>query len=116
MKHAYLILAHNEFGLLQTRLDCIDDARNDIYVHIDKKVKTLPALHAEQAGLQLLDQRIDIHWGGFSMVEAEFAEEDHDDPAWHRYSTDHTQYYRQVLVPCNRTLQDDRKSTLFPRQ
>jgi hypothetical protein len=73
MKHAYLILAHNEFALLQTLISCLDDARNDIYVHIDKKVKTLPALHAEQAGLQLLDQRIDIHWGGFSMVKAEYA-------------------------------------------
>ena len=73
MKHAYLILAHNEFGLLQTLLDCIDDVRNDIYVHIDKKVAALPALHAKRAGLQLLTHRIDIHWGGFSMVEAEYA-------------------------------------------
>ena len=38
MKHAYLILAHHEFGLLQTLIDCLDDVRNDIYVHIDKTV------------------------------------------------------------------------------
>ncbi len=73
MKHAYLILAHNEFALLKTLIDCIDDPRNDIYVHIDKKVKDLPELHTKQAGLQLLDRRIDIRWGGFSMVEAEYA-------------------------------------------
>lgn len=73
MKHAYLILAHHEFGLLQTLISCLDDARNDIYVHIDKKVKHLPELHVTQARLKMLDRRIDIRWADYSMVEAEFA-------------------------------------------
>ena len=73
MKHAYLILAHNEFGMLQTLVSCMDDPRNDIYVHIDKKVKSLPVLHTEKAGLEILSDRIDIRWGDFSMVEAEYA-------------------------------------------
>ena len=73
MKHAYLILAHHEFGLLQTLIDGLDDARNDIYVHIDKKVKNLPELHAGQAGLVALDHRVDIRWADYSMVEAEYA-------------------------------------------
>ncbi len=73
MKHAYLILAHTEFGLLQTLIGCLDDARNDIFVHIDRKVAQLPTLHAERAGLFLLDRRVDIRWGDYSMVEAEYA-------------------------------------------
>lgn len=73
MKHAYLILAHNEFGLLQLLLDCLDDARNDIYVHIDRKVQRLPDLHTEKAGLHILENRTDIRWADYSMVEAEFA-------------------------------------------
>lgn len=73
MKHAYLILAHHEFGILQTLIDCLDDARNDIYVHIDRKVKNLPCLRAEKAGLTVLKNRIDIRWADYSMVEAEFA-------------------------------------------
>ena len=73
MKHACLILAHHEFGLLQTLIDCLDDARNDIYVHIDKKVKSLPELHATRARLKMLDRRVDIRWADYSMVEAEFA-------------------------------------------
>lgn len=73
MKHAYLILAHTEFGLLQTLIDCLDDVRNDIFVHIDKKVKQLPSLHVACAGLHMLDHRIDIRWGDYSMVEAELA-------------------------------------------
>ena len=73
MKHAYLILAHDEFGLLQTLIGCLDDVRNDIYVHIDRKVKAMPELKAEKAGLQVLEKRIDIRWGDVSMVAAEYA-------------------------------------------
>lgn len=73
MKHAYLILAHNEFGLLQQLLDTLDDPRNDIYVHIDKKVKALPVLRTHKAGLAILSHRIDIHWASLSMVDAEYA-------------------------------------------
>ena len=73
MKHAYLILAHHEFGLLQTLIDCLDDARNDIYVHIDKKVKVLPELHTHKANLVIINQRVDIRWADYSMVEAEYA-------------------------------------------
>lgn len=73
MKHAYLILAHTEFGLLQTLVDCLDDVRNDLFVHIDRKVEQLPDLHARRAGLRLLERRIDIRWGDYSMVEAELA-------------------------------------------
>ena len=51
MKHAYLILAHNEFGLLQTLICYLDDERNDIYVHIDRKVKELPTLKVEKANI-----------------------------------------------------------------
>ena len=73
MKHACLILAHHEFALLQTLIDCLDDARNDIYVHIDRKVRELPELHTCQAGLQVLQERVDVRWGDFSVVEAEYA-------------------------------------------
>ena len=35
MKHAYLILAHNEFVILERLIQAIDDERNDIYIHFD---------------------------------------------------------------------------------
>ena len=38
-KHAYMIIAHNEFDLLEILVRLLDDPRNDIYVHIDAKVK-----------------------------------------------------------------------------
>ena len=36
-RHAYLIMAHNHFDFLKELLGCLDDNRNDIYLHIDKK-------------------------------------------------------------------------------
>ena len=38
-KHAYLIMAHTQPELLKKLLQMLDDERNDIYLHIDKKVK-----------------------------------------------------------------------------
>ena len=38
-KHAYLIMAHSDFGLLRKLIVLLDDARNDIYVHVDKKAR-----------------------------------------------------------------------------
>lgn len=73
MKHAYLILAHNEWRLLQTLISCIDDERNDIYVHIDAKVKDLPELISDKAGLTILENRVDVRWGDISVMEAECA-------------------------------------------
>ena len=36
-KHAYLVMAHHQFPLLQTTLRLLDDPRNDFFIHIDKK-------------------------------------------------------------------------------
>ena len=71
-KHAYLILAHNEFCLLQKLVSALDDSRNDIFVHIDRKVTELPQLSVRDAGLFMLEDRVDVRWGDLSVVEAEY--------------------------------------------
>ncbi|CAK7080896.1 MAG: hypothetical protein PARBB_03974 [Parabacteroides distasonis] len=43
-KHAYLIMAHNEPIILNKLLLLIDDERNDIFIHYDKKCKLPPPL------------------------------------------------------------------------
>lgn len=75
MKHAYLIIAHNEFPVLERLLQALDDQRNDIYIHFDAKVKALPALAVQQANLYILQdqERVDVAWGDVSVVEAEYA-------------------------------------------
>ncbi|MCQ2137435.1 MAG: glycosyl transferase [Bacteroidales bacterium] len=71
MRHAYLIIAHNEFEVLRKLVAVLDDVRNDIYVHIDKKVSTLPEIKTRKSGLYVLDNRIDVRWGHYSQIETE---------------------------------------------
>lgn len=73
MKHAYLIIAHNDFDLLKTLISLLDDSRNDIYVHIDKKAKNFSSndFKTNNANLHFLKKRISAHWGHLSLVEVE---------------------------------------------
>ena len=71
-KHAYLILAHNESLLLQSLITCLDDCRNDIFVHWDAKSGPTPQLKTNQSRLYALDKRVEVNWAGYSMVNAEF--------------------------------------------
>lgn len=73
MKHAYLIISHNEFEVLERLLEAIDDKRNDIYVHFDKKLRTLPNIHTHFSNLTILRTRIDVRWGNLSQLKAEYA-------------------------------------------
>lgn len=74
MKHAYLILAHGSYALLQRLVSAIDDERNDIFIHIDRKQKDLPHLKVKRSRLFLLnEERVSVFWGDVSVVAAEFA-------------------------------------------
>ncbi len=74
MKHAYLILAHGSYALLQRLVSAIDDERNDIFIHIDRKQKDLPHLKVKRSRLFLLNkERVSVFWGDVSVVAAEFA-------------------------------------------
>ena len=42
MKHAILILAHNNFSVVSALLKQFDSKEFDIYIHINKKVKEYP--------------------------------------------------------------------------
>lgn len=70
-RYAYLIIAHNEFDVLKRLVAALDDVRNDIYVHIDKKVKTLPEFEAKKSRMYVLNNRIDVRWGHYSQIETE---------------------------------------------
>lgn len=72
MKHAYLIMAHHEFVVLQELIDAIDDERNDIYIHIDGKVKRMPHLKASKSKLTLLGERKKTVWADVSMISVEY--------------------------------------------
>lgn len=74
-KHAYLIMAHNNFYCLEKLLMLLDDARNDIFLHIDAKVKKFDfeyfrALCA-RAHVFFSKKRINVKWGTQSQVRGE---------------------------------------------
>lgn len=74
-KHAYLIIAHNEFDVLKCLLSMLDYNDNDIYLHIDKKVGIfdVQALKScvNKSRLFILKNRVDVKWGNFSQIECE---------------------------------------------
>lgn len=73
MNHAWLIIAHNEFEVLQRLISLLDHERSDFFIHIDAKVQNLPELKLEKGRLFMLDERMDVRWGCVSQIEAELA-------------------------------------------
>ncbi len=74
MKHAYLIMAHNEPYILERLLKLIDDKRNDIYLHIDKKWRDFDFEYfkkiVHKSNLYFTD-RLDVRWGTYRQIECE---------------------------------------------
>jgi len=71
MRNAWLIIAHNEFAILQMLVSALDMAESDVYIHIDKKVSRLPSLKVREGRLFMLDNRMDVRWGSVSQIEVE---------------------------------------------
>ena len=71
MKHAWLIIAHNEFDVLQRLIFMLDSPESDFYIHFDKKLGSLPKLHVQSGRLIILEERIDVRWGTVSQIETE---------------------------------------------
>lgn len=74
-KHAYMIIAHNEFDLLETLVRLLDDPRNDLYIHIDAKVQDFDFARfhglVQHANLQFTPRRLSVTWGHSSQVMTE---------------------------------------------
>lgn len=75
-KHAFLLIAHNEPRILQVLLQLLDDARNDIYVHIDKRAvglhKQIEEVKLKRASLIILSDSLEVYWGDISQVKVEY--------------------------------------------
>ena len=71
-KHAYLIMAHNDWSLLSRLLRCLDDKRNSIFIHIDKKSKfDISFLYEPEYAECFFVERRTASWGGYSLVAVE---------------------------------------------
>jgi len=65
LKIAYLIVAHNNYEHLKRLITALDEHACRFYIHIDKK-SPLPHLKADN--IIFLQDRVNVHWSGFSMV------------------------------------------------
>ncbi|MDO4692983.1 MAG: beta-1,6-N-acetylglucosaminyltransferase [Porphyromonadaceae bacterium] len=68
-------MAHTDKYLLQVLVGMLDDERNDIYIHIDKKWRDFTPnwLSVSKSNLYILDKRIDARWGHPNLIEVEYA-------------------------------------------
>lgn len=71
MTHAWLIIAHNEFGILQKLVSAIDYPQCDVFIHFDRKVSVLPTILVKKARLFILSERVDVRWGSVSQIQCE---------------------------------------------
>ena len=73
-KHAYLIMIHNDFYIFERLIKLLDDKRNDLYIHVDKKVKGFDFFKYSSVIKKssiFFTKRISVNWGDFSQIKCE---------------------------------------------
>lgn len=73
-KQAYLIMAHKDDMTFRTLLRMLDDPRNDIFIHMDKKTDGYNSSEIEKLlkhSSVIHVDRINVTWGGTSQIYCE---------------------------------------------
>ena len=70
MKVAYLILAHAGPAMLKELVTAINKPKETVFVHLDRKTAMPPFEKLLAGQCTFIEQRENISWGGFSMVQA----------------------------------------------
>lgn len=73
MRHAYMIIAHNNLDVLKALLLGLDDVDNDIIIHIDIKSDIEPTqlLSICKNSKVFVYKEFSIQWGGYSQINVE---------------------------------------------
>ncbi|WP_444707186.1 beta-1,6-N-acetylglucosaminyltransferase [Megasphaera elsdenii] len=73
MRHAYLIMAHDDFYLLKRLIKVIDNPDADIYIHLDanRKYNIDNLENISKYSHTYITSRIKINWGGQSIIACE---------------------------------------------
>lgn len=70
-KHAYLIMAHNNWSILEKLLLLLDNENNDIYLHIDSNANAFNSnlyTNVKKSKVILIDRK-PVYWADFSQVD-----------------------------------------------
>ncbi len=71
IKHAYLIMAHDNPSILIKLLQLIDDPRHDIFLHIDERLKfDISQFRLRHSHLEIIESRR-VYWANYSQVDTE---------------------------------------------
>lgn len=69
-KHAYLIVAHKDDFCFRTLLRILDDPRNDIFIHMDKKNRSydeVEIVNSIKNSTVYHVKRTKVTWGGLQL-------------------------------------------------
>ena len=72
-KHAYLVMAHDNFGILKKQLELLDDESNDFFIHIDKRAqfdKEWLLENVKYSTVTFIPRR-KVYWGDYSQTQTE---------------------------------------------
>lgn len=70
MRHAVMVLGYGEdCSVLQSTINFLDDPDISFFIHWDKKYK-IPKVTSQKSPLVFVENRIDVKWGSFSLIEA----------------------------------------------
>lgn len=75
-RHAFLIMAHNNFYILERLIELLDNIKNDIFIHIDIKAKGMDfnklSSLTKHSNIYFV-KRKNVQWGGYSQINCELA-------------------------------------------
>lgn len=71
-KHAYLIMAHNNWNILKLLLKALDREENDFYIHIDSKVSSFDEMMLDgvlkKSNLNFVERK-NVKWADYSQID-----------------------------------------------
>ncbi|MGI6234288.1 MAG: beta-1,6-N-acetylglucosaminyltransferase [Christensenellales bacterium] len=74
MKHAFLIMAHDQLEMLKNTMEALDHEDNALFVHVDLKCSAFDEADFESichlSSVTFIERR-SLSWGGYSLVECE---------------------------------------------
>lgn len=74
MRHAFLIIAHSNFDILEKQIELLNDERSDFYIHIDQKAKfDIDSFNSKFSNASInFVERKKIKWGDYSQIDCEY--------------------------------------------
>ena len=74
MRHAYLLIVHENSNVLKRLLESIDNVNNDIYIHVDRKSRDFPFESVKKyvnISKVIFIPRMKVYQGGYSQIKVE---------------------------------------------